>query len=452
MNNENNHEVLDNQDIIVMNSQEAINLVDIYLKRSHLPLLSEIERQLLCDSWKGMTYQGTAYKLSYSPHYTRHLACQMWKRLSSLFEKSVNKRTIHHTLYQCKLASYFPKFYYNQPLALPHYYQPYWYEAYLSKAIIHDYFQVIGIFGMLGTGKSTLAQGIIQQVGRDFDIVVWYSFQAEKLSFNDWFDWVILSITGEAPDSATMTLNQKIAVLMQVLQQKRCLLVLDQVEELFLSQSLAGQYDQEDQGYRKLIQTLATKQHRSYLIFTSRDYPQQYTTELKPKHLFQPLFLSGLSGEQTQKIFQKLGLGQKQNLLPQLQAQYNGNPWSLVQAAFYIQKQYSGNLEYFLQAENFIFDELAEGFAQELQRLSEVEKKVLLSLRKISKPFQKRIFSELPTRLSHSEMEEALSSLEARSLLKIESGFIIVSALVQSYLKTLKENKTGKIKEFAPSL
>ena len=435
----------------IMNTEAAVNLVEICLKQHHLPLLNTIERQLLADSWKGLTYQGTAYKLNYSPHYTRYLASQMWKRLSSLFQQRVSKRNLHQVISECELGSYSPVYNSNQYFTIPTYYQPYLHEANISTAIIHDYFQVIGIFGMLTTGKSTLAQGIVRQVYRDFDQIIWHSFAVKKLSFQEWIEQVNVSITGKSFPPHLITTAEKISAFIKVLKQKRCLLVLDQLEQLFLTQTQPGYYEPQYQGYQTLIKALAQEKHQSYLIFTSRDYPAEYSTQLNREPLFKPLHLTGLNGEQTQKIFNRLGLKAKQHLLRHLQTQYEGNPWSLSQAALKINQDYAGNLSYFLQENHLIFDEIAAGFEQEMSRLSVLEKKVMLSLRIISNPCQKRVFFDLETGLSEQEINEGLASLQARSLLKIESGFIIISSLLQNYLKTLKESPTGTIKELTPN-
>lgn len=435
-----------------MNPEAALNLVDIGLKRHHRPLLNAIERQLLADSWKGLTYQSTAAKFNYSPHYTRHLASQIWKRLSSLFQKRVTKRNLHRVIYECELASYSPVYSSNQDFTIPHYYQPYLHEANISTAILHDYFQVIGIFGMVGTGKSTLAQGIVGQIYRDFEQVIWHSFAVEKPSFDAWVDQVSLSITGKPLPPDLITTAEKISAFIKILNQKRCLLVLDQLEQLFLRETQPGYYEPQYQGYQKLIEALAQEKHRSYLIFTSRDYPVEYRRNLQGEPLFKPLLLTGLQGEQTQKIFDQLRLQGKQKLVRQLHDQYEGNPWCLTQVALYIKQKYAGNLSYFVQENHLILDEIKAEFDQEINRLSPLEKKVMLSLRIISNPCQKRVFFELETGLSTEEINEGLASLQARSLLKVESGFIIISSLLQNYLKTLKESKTGTIKELAHSL
>ncbi|AFZ42445.1 hypothetical protein PCC7418_0208 [Halothece sp. PCC 7418] len=430
-----------------MNSEEAVNLVNIALKQCHRPLLSAIERQILADSWQGITYSGIAQKLNYSPHYIRYLAGKMWKRLSNLFQARMNKETIHHVLYHSQFASYAPFYYYNQLIPLPYYYQPYLYETHLSQAIIDDYYQVIGIFGMIGTGKSTLAQGITQHIGRDFEVVVWHSFQTEKLSFPDWYDQTMLSLTGRSQPSTSLSIKQRINNLINVVKKKRCLLVLDQLEQLFSSRLKTGRYYTKYQPYRDLIQRLVTEKHQSYLIFTSRDHPEDYTRKLKKQSGFYAIQLTGLLGEKSENFLAEFGIKGDPESLQKLWIKYEGNPWALKKAAFEIKKTYSGQLSAFLEDGKFIFGEIIQGFHQEFKRLSNLEKTVLLSLKDECNPFPNQYLYSLNTGLSRDQIDEALQFLAARSLLKISSGFIILSPLFQSYLQTFSTTKIAKIKE-----
>ena len=436
-----------------MNSQEAVNLVNIQLKKCNSPFLSEIEHQLFIDSWNGISYEKTAFKVNYSSHYLRYLASQMWKRLSSVFEVPLSKRTLHNTLQECRLAGYSPLILCKQSAPLPLYYQPYPQQVNLSQAIIKNYYQVIGVFGMVGVGKSTFAQGLTQQVSRDFDRVIWHSFQAEKLSFGEWFNKIIFFLTGEVRTSASMTIEAKINELMAIFRQKRILVIFDHLEQLFCSQLPAGQYDHKYQDYRDFIQHFVLEKHQSYLIFTSRDYPEDYETKLKKQPLFYPVLLRGLQGKQTQNILSKLGINAQQNELEAFHLEYDGNPWALTEAALYFKAHYPHqNLACFWQAKNDIFKRIAKTFDEELKRLSALEKTVVLSLANESHPFPRQYFSDLNTGLSKYQLAEALASLSARSLLKMDSGFVILSPLFQAYLKRFCRHKTGKIKELAYSL
>lgn len=55
-------------------------------------------------------------------------------------------------------------------------------------------------------------------------------------------------------------------------------------------------------------------------------------------------------------------------------------------------------------------------------------------------------------KVSQTDLDIALDSLEARSLLKLDAGFILLSPFLQRYLKIRHGKKTGKMKKPALSV
>jgi hypothetical protein len=63
--------------------------------------------------------------------------------------------------------------------------------------------------------------------------------------------------------------ERSIALLIELLQKQRCLLVLDNVETLLQAGSLEGRYREGYESYRLLIQRIAETPHQSCLLLTS---------------------------------------------------------------------------------------------------------------------------------------------------------------------------------------
>lgn len=425
-----------------MNSLEAVNLVDILLKQNNLPFLSHVERELLSDTWNNHNYEKTAFKLHYTCHYTRHLAGQMWKRLSPLFPKPVNKQTIHEALYQSDLRFYAPEVHSNQDITLPEYYQPRDLEAKLSQNIIQDYYRVIGIFGMMGTGKSALAQGIIQGVARDLEMVIWHSFAVEMLSFSEWMEKVMSLLLGQPVSLLAVNPSEQIKGLLQLLQKRRCLLVLDQLEQLFLPTSVPGKFHKDYLAYQELIKSLAMANHQSYLILTSREYPQNYAYELNKIPFFQALHLEGLSFSQASQLLDHFRMTGHPKWVEQLQKDYDRNPFALIKASSYIKHRYQGNIKRFIQQQDLMFKPVLIACNEVFQRLSAVEKEVMFALQFSPKRLTKTDLFSHASHLSRLEVNEALERLQARSLLKVSCGFVIISSFFQAYIRTIAEKGT----------
>src|SRR5204863_7862141 len=65
--------------------------------------------------------------------------------------------------------------------------------------------------------------------------------------------------------------EQSLALLIKSLQERRCLLVLDNLETLFQEGVLEGGYREGYEGYTTLILRLAETAHQSCLVLTSRE-------------------------------------------------------------------------------------------------------------------------------------------------------------------------------------
>lgn len=434
-----------------MDSQEALNLINILLKKNNCPLLTETEEIIFRDAWEKVEYGQTSHKIHYSCHYTRYLGWELWQRLSDLFSKPISKHNLHQTLSQCQLASYSPRRKSNQDLTLPPDYQPFPQEDKISEEIIRDQLQVVGIVGMVGTGKSSLAKAVTQKVERNFEAIIWQSFDSRYHSCKEWMRKIISSVSRKKVKSQ-LTTDQRIEMFMQLVKRRRCLLVFDNLDQLFIPQIFPGEFNHKYWGYQKLIQRLLTEPHESFLMFTSRHSPQFVRKNLFNFPRFKTFSLPGLSAKQANNLLIAWGVPRKPYLLDQFQQQYNRNPWALVEACSYIQKHYDGDFHNFLGDQNLIFPEIQNNLNQEFRRLTSLEEDIMYSLREQVKPLPKTNLSPQHFKVSRTNLNLALDSLEARSLLKLDAGFIFLSPFLQRYLKTRHCKKTGKMKKPALSV
>ena len=435
-----------------MDSKEAVNLINILLKRNNCPFLTETERLIFCDSWNGISYEETANKLNYTFYYTRNMAGKIWQRLSPLFEHPVSKYGIKFALRYCDRAFYLPSIYKNQDISLPHYYQPYTLEETISQDIIENHFQVIGISGMRGTGKTTLAQAVTLQVTRDFDFIIWHSFETDQIEFSQWIDSIFKKLNVAQEISIATNFNQQISRLINLCKQQRCLFVFDQLEKVFAPIDANNKFNSNQEAYQELIKRMATEIHQSYLIFTAKEYPPLYKKELEKLRLFKSVPMHGISVDQGRKLLTYFAFNPRFNWSDQFLSQFDRNPFALLKACSYIEEFYQGDLAAFMENQKLIFNEIIDEFKEEFMGLSPIEKTIMLSLSEMPKCFPKRELYDLQPEKSKSEIDQGLQLLAARSLLKVNCGFILIPALFQCYLKKITEAKTDKIKTFAYSL
>src|SRR5207245_1277755 len=72
------------------------------------------------------------------------------------------------------------------------------------------------------------------------------------------------------------TESERMAILLQLLRDRRCLLVLDNSETLVETGEREGRYGSGMAGYGRLLQTVDEASHRSCLVLTSREVPPQF--------------------------------------------------------------------------------------------------------------------------------------------------------------------------------
>jgi transcriptional regulator with XRE-family HTH domain/GTPase SAR1 family protein len=129
----------------------------------------------------------------------------------------------------------------------------------LQSWILEDGCRLLGLFGMGGVGKTTLATQLAQQIQDQFDYVFWRSVPT-VLSFDEMIA-DMLSLVSNYKES-----KPDINRIIHYLRAYRCLIILDYLEtDLYAF----------DSKYNHFIQIIAETNHQSCLIFTCRNQPDQ---------------------------------------------------------------------------------------------------------------------------------------------------------------------------------
>ena len=131
----------------------------------------------------------------------------------------------------------------------------------LQSWILEDGCRLLGLFGMSGVGKTTLATQLAQQIQDQFDYVFWRSVPT-VLSFDEMIT-DMLSFISHHKES-----KPDINRIMYYLRTRRCLIILDDIEIVL---------DKYDSKYNHFIQIIAETNHQSCLIFTSRNQPIEFS-------------------------------------------------------------------------------------------------------------------------------------------------------------------------------
>jgi hypothetical protein len=303
----------------------------------------------------------------------------------------------------------------------------------LTTWILQQNCRLITLTGISGIGKTSLAVQLVQQIKQEFEYAVWCTLN--EFPTIDKFQSNLIQLFSQSENPDSPPTNQKHLPLIKYLQNHRCLVVLDDVHNLFCSGELAGKYNPEYQEYRSLFKQIEKLSHQSCFLLVGWEPPKevpQLTSENTPIRTLQ---LTGLDTAAAREILRDKGLAETDNC-EALIHRYQGNPLWLKSVATLIQELGIGAAELLIDDTILLPEDLKDVLGEQFDRTSELEKQVMSLLATENQPVN---FAKLLKhgQISSSDLLNALQSLSRRCSIEKEASLYTLLPVLKQYIKGL---------------
>ena len=450
-----------------MTVNKALQYVDRLIVEKTGKHLDNLQKAVIEGTWQRQTYENIAQEHHVTKNHVGDVGYELWQLLSEQLGEDINKLNFRSTIERRQLADS-PmiiqshntnnnnsfnictkenqdiyrqeddknKNYYDLTLAprIINFYNRKFELETVSNWISNKNIRLISVLGLSGIGKTALVKKFVDLNLEKFEIIIWKNLRFPK-PLELIFDEILTTCHQEYQDNFSDKLKQISALLTE----KKSLIILDDVQNLFVSGELAGQYQNQYLDYQNWFKTLTESQHQSAIILISQE--QSPEMQCLDEDLYPIKFLN-LAGLDNTEILANKNLKDSESWLNLINL-YQGNPNHLQDITTLIQDFFDDSIAEFL-AENqlIITNQMRSQFKQLFTRLSSLEQQLILELSKFQEPVLRETLKD-KLNLPSTNFINALQSLQKRYLItkiKADKTLFDLSPIFKEYVKTIASN------------
>ena len=435
--------------------------------------LDDIQETVIKGVWQGKTYENIAQECNRSESRIRDVGYQLWKTFSESLGEDINKSNFCSTIERLHIQEkssissiYRTNCNFNFGSQTLYQYQKYPQDSQieditkttfqdlsiaptinptyfygrtkeletLSDYIFHQKTRLMAVLGISGIGKTTLVKRFIDLNLQNFDVVIWRNLKLVK-SLNSLMTDLLKKISIQ--NQNILISDEQFTEFFDLLSRQKCLIVLDDVQNIFISGKIAGQYQKQHTEYQNLFQAIAQTEHQSCLLLISQEKAQEMTALDRELYPIQNLELEGLDNLAGIEIIQEYKLQDREYWL-NLNNMYLGNPLYLQYISTLIKDIFQDSVSQLIAEENLIItEEMKQLFDTSYQRMSNVEKQIVLQISKFDDNVSIEDLKKSCS-LSSIDIINGLQSLKRRYLLnqtKTNNTLFSLPSLFKEYIK-----------------
>jgi NB-ARC domain len=454
-----------------MNVNDMLQFVDRLVLEKTGKHLDDVQKAVIEGTWQRQSYDDIAQKCNVTEGYIGDVGSELWQILSEIFNEDIKKTNFRSTLERINIKSvdnslnvYNIKssnnhFCHTQTFNHPNKQNKESNTNTKSKLIYHDLKlapkisrfgdrtelqtlsnwicqgerpftpTLISILGLSGIGKTTLVKRFVDLNLDQFEVIIWRTLKFPKsldLLIND-----LLKVCQQEPQK---TLPDKLTELFDIFNEKKCLIILDDLQNIFITGEFTGQYKPEFQDYQNFFTMITETEHQSNVILISQEICAEM--QILDENLA-PINCIELSGLDHTYILQNTGLNHQDSWLKLIEL-YESNPFYLKEIALLIKDIFDSNVAEFLAENNLIItNKMRSLFNQLFHRLSPIEQKIVLKLSQTDQPITREELKE-HLEISPIDFSQGLPSLQQRYLvskIKEDKTLFTLSPVFKEYVR-----------------